>query len=82
MSSAQQSRLGTVVIAGQGPSSAYFSYAPADQTPEVLVIAFRGVSDRALPEHGPCLVGGTVTLEDVSFTTKTAIHTGGDATAP
>ena len=25
---------------------------------------------RALSEHGACLVGGTVTLDDVSFTTK------------
>ena len=34
----------------------------------------------ALSEHGPCLVGGTVTLDDVSFTTKFAVHSGGDAT--
>ena len=29
-----------------------------------------------LSEHGPCLVGGTVTLNDVSFTTRFAIHSG------
>ena len=36
----------------------------------------------ALSEHGPCLVGGTVTLliDDVSFTTKFAKHSGGDVT--
>ena len=33
----------------------------------------------ALSEHGPCLVGDTVTLDDISFTTKIAIHTGGGA---
>ena len=32
----------------------------------------------AMSEHGPCLVGGTVTLDDVSFTTKFAVHGGGD----
>ena len=32
----------------------------------------------ALSEHGPCFVGGTVTLEDISFTTKFAIHSGRD----
>ena len=34
----------------------------------------------ALSEHGPCLAGGTVTLDDVSLTTKFAIHSGGDVT--
>ena len=36
----------------------------------------------AASEHGPCLVGGTVRLDDVSFTTKKiAIHGGGDTVA-
>ena len=35
-----------------------------------------------IPEHGPCLAGGIVTLDDVSFTTEIAIHSGGDAIAP
>ena len=82
ISSAQQSRLRTAVGADQGPPSAYFPGAPADQRPEVLAIASRGTSDRAWPEHGPCLVGDTVTLDDVFFTTKIAIHSGGDAIAP
>ena len=82
ISSNQQSRLGTAVGADQGPPSAYFLDAPDDQSPEVLAIASRGASDLALPEHGPCLVGGTVTLDDVSFTTEIAIHSGGDANAP
>ena len=43
ISSAQKLRLGTVVGADQGPPSAYFSGAPADQSPEVLAIASRGV---------------------------------------
>ena len=81
VSSAQQSRLGTAVGADQGPPSACFSGEPADQRPEILAIASRSVSDRALPENGPCLVGGTVTLDDVSSTIEMAIHSGGDAIA-
>ena len=72
ISSSPPSRSGTAVGACQGPPSGisdYFSGTPADQSPQVLAIAFDGVSGRALPEHGPCLVGGTVTLEDVPFTT-------------
>ena len=82
ISSAQQARQGTVVGAVQGPPSVYFSGAPADQSPKVLAIASRGASDCALPKHGPCLVGGTVTLDDGSFTTDIAIHSRGDAIAP
>ena len=33
-----------------------------------------------MSERGPCLVGGTMTLDDVSFTTRFAIHSGGDVT--
>ena len=85
ISSARQSRSGTAVGACQGlPSefSAYLLGALADQSPEVLAIAAGGTSGRALPEHGPCLVGGTVTLDDVSFITEIEIHSGEDAIAP
>ena len=62
--------------------STYVSDAPADQSHEVLEIG-SGVGPRlALSEHDPCLVGGTVTLDDVSFTTKLAVHSGGDAIVP
>ena len=80
ISSAPQCSL-TTVSACQGPprNFTYFSDAPADQGQEVLEIASGVGPDLALSEHGPCLVGGTVTLDDVSFTTKFAIHIGGDA---
>ena len=81
-SSAQQSRFGTAVRADQGPPSAFFSGTPADQSPEVLPIASRAASDRVLPEHCPCLVIVTMTLDDDSFTTDIAIHIGGEAIAP
>ena len=85
ISSSPQSCSLTAARACQGPPwdfSTYFSDAPADQSQEVLGIASGGGPGRALSEHDPCLVGGTVTLSDVSFTTKIAIHSGGDTTAP
>ena len=85
ISSALPSRSGTAVGACHGHPleiSAYFLGAPADQSAEVLAIASDGASGRAPPEHGPCLVGGTVTLDGVSFTTEITIHSRGDAIAP
>ena len=60
----------------------HFSDPPADQNYEVLEIASGVDPGLALSEYGPCIVGGAVTLDDVSFTTKIAIHSGGDAIAP
>ena len=68
-----------MVGARQDPPSeitVYFSGALVDQSPEVLAIA-SSASNRSLPEHGPCLVRGTVTLDDVCFTTEIASHRGG-----
>lgn len=36
----------------------------------------------ALSEHGSCLVGGTITLDDAMLTIKIAVHSGVDALAP
>ena len=84
-SSAPQSCSLTATSACQGPLSkisTYFSEAPDDQSQEVLEIASGVGPGLALSENGPCLVGGTVTLDDISFTTKIAIHSGGNAIAP
>ena len=35
----------------------------------------------ALPDHGPCVVHTIITLDDASFTTKIAVHSGGNAIA-
>ena len=83
--SAPQSCSLTEASAGQGPPSefsTYFSDAPADQSQEVLEIASGVGPGLALSEHGPCLVGGTVTLDDVSLTTKIAMHSEVDAIVP
>ena len=60
--------------------STYFPDAPADQSQEVLEIASGVGPGLALSEHGPCLVGGTMTLDDVSFATRFATHSGRDVT--
>ena len=73
ISYASQPCSSTAASACQGPPSeflTYFSDAPADQSQEILVIASGVGPGLALSEYGPCLVGGTVTLDDVSCTTK------------
>ena len=61
--------------------STCFSDAPADSTPEVLAVTPGAVPSLALSEHGPCLVDGIITLDDASFTTKIAVHSGANAVA-
>ena len=68
-----------------GPPSEFstcFSEGPADNSPEVLAVTPGVDPSLALPKHGPCLVGGIITLDDTSSTTKTAVHSGANALAP
>ena len=54
--------------------STCFSNSPADNKHEVLA-AVSGVDPSlTLSEHGPCLVGGIIALDDASFNTKVAVH--------
>ena len=62
--------------------STSFYDAPADSRPEVWAVTPGVVPSLALPEHGPCLVDGINTLDDASFTTKIAVHSGANAVAP
>ena len=62
--------------------SIWFSDVPADNSPEVLAVGPGIDPSLALSEHGPCLVGGIITLDDASFTTKIAAHSGANALAP
>ncbi len=41
---------------------------------------YRATSPRTIPEHGPCLTGGVLTVDDSSFTTKVLVHSGPTAT--
>ena len=58
------------------------SDALADSSPEVLTVVPGVLPCLVLPEHGPCLVDGIITLDDASFTTKIAVHSGANAVAP
>ena len=53
---------------------------PPDHGGDVLAVmstAYRhGQHPPLLPEQGPCLVAGVVTMDDSSFTTKIKIHSG------
>ena len=59
-----------------------FSESPADHNHKVLARAPRVKHSLVLSEHGPCLVGDTITLSDASFTTKIMIHSGAGVLAP
>ena len=75
----------TLARACPGPPTEFstcFSDAPADSSPEVLAVTPGAVPSLALPENGPCLVDGIITLDDASFTTKIASHSGANAVAP
>ena len=83
--SASQSCSLTAASACQGPPSWFSTYctdATAGQSQDALEIAVVVAPGLALSEHNPCLVGGTVTLGDASFTAKIAAHSGGDAIVP
>ena len=58
------------------------SDAPADNSPEGLAFAPGLDPALALSERAPSLVGGFITLEDASFTTKIAVRSGANALAP
>ena len=63
-------RLSAEACACPGPPSEFstcFSDASADHSPEVLAGAPSVDPSLALSEHGPCLVGGTITLDDAPF---------------
>ena len=58
------------------------SDAPADHSPEFFTVV-SGLDPRfALSEHGPYLVGGTISSDNASFATIITIHKGADTFAP
>ena len=63
-----------------GGYSGYTPYAPKDHSEQVLAVNSVEYdsrdSVRLLPEHGPCLVGGIVTVDDATFTTRVKVHAG------
>ena len=78
-----QERISTAAAEEAAPSSGYrikSAHVPRDHSAEVLAVtsAEYNEEDRVplLAEHGPCLVGGVVTVDDASFTTRVKIHAG------
>ena len=83
--SAPQSCSLTAASICHGPLSTFstnVSDAPADQSHEGLERASGVGPSLAQSKHGPCLVRGIVTIDDVSFSIKIALHSGGDAITP
>ena len=60
--------------------SGYSPHAPKDHSAHVLsVTSVEYTNDKSaplLPEHGPCLVDGIVTVHDDTFTAKVKVHAG------
>ena len=64
-----------------GPQPASDSFdPPADHPPSVFAVRNTDPDQFTLPEHGPDLVGGNVSVDPASFTTRVALHCGPYAT--
>ena len=53
---------------------------PDDHAPEVLLAHEQRVDASLMPEQGPDLIGGIVTMDDATFTTLLTLHSGVSAT--
>ena len=61
--------------------SAFLNSAPDDHTPEVLLTHATRGDQPLMPEQGPDLIGGVVTMDDVTFTTLPSLTSGAFATS-
>ena len=61
--------------------SAFTESVPDDHTPEVLLAQEQRADAPPLPEQGPDLLGGIVTMDDATFTTLLTLHSGVSATS-
>ena len=82
---ATRTRLNTAPV-GEDPHnailSAFIDSVTDDHAPEVL-LAYGSHTDKALlPEQGPDLISGTITIEDDTFTTLSSLTSGASATSP
>ena len=55
---------------------------PADHPPSVFAVSTVDPDQYTLAEHGPDLVGGKVSVDPATFTTRVALHCGPYATTP
>ena len=82
---ATRTRLNTAPV-GKDPHntilSALIGSVPDDHAPEVL-LAYGSHTDKAsIPEQGPDLISGIVTIDDDTFTTLPSLTSGASATSP
>ena len=61
--------------------SAFTESVPDDHAPEVLLAQEQRADAPLLPEQGPDLLGGIVTMDDATFTTLLTLHSGVSATS-
>ena len=54
---------------------------PDDHAPEVLLAQEQRFDAPLIPEQGPDLIGGVVTIDDATFTTLLSLHSGVSATS-
>ena len=79
------SRLNTAPV-GEDPHNAILSAlidsVPDDHAPEVLLTYGSHIDKALIPEQGPDLVSGTVTIDDDTFTTLPSLTRGASVTSP
>ena len=56
--------------------SAFTDSVPDDNTPEVLLAREQRIDAPLIPEQGPDLISGVVTMDDATFTTSLSLHSG------
>ena len=61
--------------------SAFTYWVPDDHAPEVLLAQEPRINARLIPEQGPCLISGIVTMDDAKFTTLLSLHSGVSTTS-
>ena len=61
--------------------SAFTDSVPDDHAPEVLLAHEQRDDASLMPEQGPDLIGGIVTMDDATFTTLLTLHIGVSATS-
>ena len=77
-------RLDTTPLPGNAQTaalSAFTDSVPDDHAPEVLLAHEQRDDAPLMPEQGPDLIGGIVTMDDATFTTLLTLHSGVSATS-
>ena len=77
-------RLETNPLLANTQSATLFAFTasvPDDHAPEVLLAQEQRIDAPLIPEQGPDLIGGIVTMDDATFTTLLSLHSGVSATS-